>query len=727
MAHQSRSLEIHQTLHGYQDGHQLIATSLELPAITRRIMLSLSDLSGSSSGFSFDSYLTGYPLAEVGAYAFARTWYAAEMRRPGCVWTHSLLIPFDGLELIDNFAKLTTLFVRPSRDNYGKEQYQIGTIYTEAALKCLLPPQPSSLHEHEVVIRQTLRFLYGKPDAPVLIPVSNFDVYENFVLALLSQQWPRLQRNFTFCTGTFSPRFLSGHPFDLQIIPHHATPKFQRDLPTACVARNNGISDNPNVSSPLWEDEAYRDILHTSYAFRKVLRRVGVDAPPERKAFILIADTLHDVEEVNAGRLRLLALMEAVTERFPSPYEAFSLKYALFGGTTSETSLLVQASEFDILTALASCNGYKAFDSDGLQIQQRVVTMVKHDFAQTAQFIIRLIQSTLNSLGEKLLGLTFKVLSEDELLSISAIRPSLLPVFVSHHPNLATSSIVWKGSLDQQQQIVDALIKRTDVAWETIIPVILQCPAQEIIQELVGVLGYTMYRAILDAINQSPEPDKFISDTVKSEWLRLLAAQPAYIVKWLKTTDNLRVETLVSIVGLLNPHSIEVGQIDGGMWLTLAEQSASLSRKKDRVAVLAFLLAVALDNSDIASPKLAALSFESVHDAAGNDGLPQQCWRWFQGLAPTFEYWKDWDKCEKLRQLFVNTFIKYNWPPLFFLTALTKEETFLRCLDYCESSTQGKRFVARLYKVIESKPDESAYFYNQVFKDKKRRKRFDIY
>ena len=46
-------------------------------------MLSFSDLSGSSTGIKFDSYLTGYPVAELGMYAFARTWYANEMRRPG--------------------------------------------------------------------------------------------------------------------------------------------------------------------------------------------------------------------------------------------------------------------------------------------------------------------------------------------------------------------------------------------------------------------------------------------------------------------------------------------------------------------------------------------------------------------------------------------------------------------------------------------------------------------
>ena len=40
----------------------------------------------------FESYLTAYPLPRSSLVAFARTWTAPEMPRPGCVWTHTLLI-----------------------------------------------------------------------------------------------------------------------------------------------------------------------------------------------------------------------------------------------------------------------------------------------------------------------------------------------------------------------------------------------------------------------------------------------------------------------------------------------------------------------------------------------------------------------------------------------------------------------------------------------------------
>ena len=90
-------IKVDQTLHGYNDGHRLIEGSLKLPQSDARTMLVLSDASGSGSRIPANGYITGYPLAESGKYVLARTWAAPEMSRPGCVWTHSLLIDFADL------------------------------------------------------------------------------------------------------------------------------------------------------------------------------------------------------------------------------------------------------------------------------------------------------------------------------------------------------------------------------------------------------------------------------------------------------------------------------------------------------------------------------------------------------------------------------------------------------------------------------------------------------
>src|SRR3954471_23899161 len=86
---------IHQAIHGYREGHRLLSSSLSLNPDSARAMLVLSDMSGPTMQPGFDEYLTGYPLPGSDLFVFAKTWYASEMQRPGCVWTHSLLLSCD--------------------------------------------------------------------------------------------------------------------------------------------------------------------------------------------------------------------------------------------------------------------------------------------------------------------------------------------------------------------------------------------------------------------------------------------------------------------------------------------------------------------------------------------------------------------------------------------------------------------------------------------------------
>jgi GTPase-associated protein 1, N-terminal domain type 1 len=102
-------LIVHQLLHGYSEGHRLLEGSLRLPDDLTRLTLRMSDLSGSSLVHGFEEYLTGYPLPSLAAYAFAKTWYAPEMPRPGCVWTHTLVLPHATLAAVQSLGDLLTL------------------------------------------------------------------------------------------------------------------------------------------------------------------------------------------------------------------------------------------------------------------------------------------------------------------------------------------------------------------------------------------------------------------------------------------------------------------------------------------------------------------------------------------------------------------------------------------------------------------------------------------
>lgn len=68
-------MHIDQFLHGYNNGHHLIASSASLPLKDADRMSYLSDWSGYVNPYDKDtSYITAYPLAESQCYVIAKSW-----------------------------------------------------------------------------------------------------------------------------------------------------------------------------------------------------------------------------------------------------------------------------------------------------------------------------------------------------------------------------------------------------------------------------------------------------------------------------------------------------------------------------------------------------------------------------------------------------------------------------------------------------------------------------
>ena len=117
---------IEQTLYGYNKGHGLLASSFPVrPNNDSSLMSVLSDWTGFRNELGEDSYMTFYPLSNGEKYAFAKTWYADEMERPGCVWTHTLIVDLKEMDRNFDFRVLDDYFRRPQKDDYEFYQHKI--------------------------------------------------------------------------------------------------------------------------------------------------------------------------------------------------------------------------------------------------------------------------------------------------------------------------------------------------------------------------------------------------------------------------------------------------------------------------------------------------------------------------------------------------------------------------------------------------------------------------
>ena len=262
-------VELQQTLHGYSRGHRQISGSLELGGVSRRSLDTISDVSGSVVGAARNvfPYLTGYPLPETQYYVLAKTWLARDAERPGTVWTHSLLIPFPRLAKLNSLAPLEEVFREPvgvpEKAAYAKP---LMVTIREQKQQTKIPGSSENL----------LRALYAYSEEAVLVLEQHPKTLSQLIFAIWSQQWPRLRRSFSFCTGSLDLRTLDSKLFDLQVMhPSLFTPR--QGVVTVTFGGGQVASFNKTGSRDSWSKILHQDLQLESSQLRTFLHRFGAE------------------------------------------------------------------------------------------------------------------------------------------------------------------------------------------------------------------------------------------------------------------------------------------------------------------------------------------------------------------------------------------------------------------------------------------------------------------
>lgn len=215
------AVNIHQALHGYRRGHELLAGSVKLPSSASDLVTRLSDLSGSTTaGWEFTSYITGYPLASAPFFAIARTWEDKKAARAGCVLTHTLLVPIDVWKNAPDPRAFAELFADEKN------------LRDEDRFKKPLEFEPAhSTTQYSVSVPRTatvdfVRKYYGEGQRPLIwIDCSE---PEDTAWAIARILWPALRERFAWCTASLQPRSVDAKPFDIQFVPAAAYSRFHK-------------------------------------------------------------------------------------------------------------------------------------------------------------------------------------------------------------------------------------------------------------------------------------------------------------------------------------------------------------------------------------------------------------------------------------------------------------------------------------------------------------------
>ena len=677
-------LAVDQTLHGYRDGHELLASSLQVPRDARRTLLSMSDLSGPGFIDGFDGYLTGYPITAFGKYALGRTWYAPEMDRPGCVWTHTLFVDFSDIPRLESPRVLLRHFQQPkSVERIAQYERRLEVTPSEAAC--------SSQAIDEVVGLRLLEVLYRDDQAPVLVQSSHVGVYDDLIFALWAQQWPRLRRGFSFCTGAFSLRAVNKTPLDLQIVP---TKRWARVLRTDRSARTvePGRGDG-HAGQEEWLAAAIGDLERGGSPLRSYLREYGADAPGHRASFRPLARSFITQERVRRGRASLDQLVSVVGEGFAEKASAARLKRDLLGpkqARTEDGDLAV--SETDRVLAALRTNCESSFDLRDLGIEERALKLVRSGLAGDGAFLRQLLDAHINRTGQQVLDRALLEIDVDSLGVFFETDATLFERVLLARPSLFYEDELWRTPRHLQRECVAhagrAAASSIDVS--RLLGAALSAGSTAIVGDAYEFWGKRVVHAALAWVDDSPSEVRALGE----RWRALLRSCIADTIEWLGTEGKpARTETLGLLPDLVDVGDPSLDKVPSARLTEWARRVSQADESRADTEVLAFLLAIGLAREDEAACDLVVAAFPVVHEALLLSRLGWKAWSWLEPLMPSKDWFfsRDWDKADKLRRSLFVRIARNDWPAECMRAAAYSEQARCYLKKTAATSTSWKR------------------------------------
>lgn len=396
-----------QALFGYRSGHRQIVASRQIANDDRKTLLIYTDRSASNDSLPEQGYLTGLRLPGSSAYALIKTWPAPEVGRPGCVWSHVLLIDYATLGRLKNLSSLGALFRRPM----GTESE-----YSDR-IQLIETPSPHRFQFQPDELANLLNGLYGAGNTPFQTHRSSIQNPEQAIIAIWSQQWPRLRRSFQFCTFSDTMSASRYREFDLQ---------FQA----------KGTNQPSSIGSifPVWLDVALQDILTASGDLQQFFLDHASDIGGGRSAFRPLCELYSELVS-NPDSKHAHAAVQLIGTAF-APDEAQRLKATVLSRAIDVSASMDKAELSSLVLAL---------ERTGLELEtEKTRRLVASIWRRDPALILE------SSMSPKLLHALENVLPTLEVSEIVLgleAAPALVPRALSIDARPLSSPEAWRSNI----------------------------------------------------------------------------------------------------------------------------------------------------------------------------------------------------------------------------------------------------------------------------------------
>lgn len=625
-------MHVEQFLHGYNNGHHLIAGSASLPLMDADRMSYLSDWSGYVNPFNKDtSYITAYPLAVSQCYVIAMSWYAEEMSRPGCVWTHSLVVKIDGLGQKVNFYDFLKLFRRPEKDG---EDFMSYTKSIE------LEDENNRGSRGRLDGIDGTRFMYMTAmlldrHKPAIYAVEKeSEAYIELCMRLIQNMPYGILKELTICSGSAAARKFEKGFYNLQFVTGKGESLYE-------PYPDHASKPKADAGFQFWMDA----VLNGRDDVAQMLHRFSEDIENESNHFLATLNLLRllDVKMRDDGEEATVSdVVEYLVNGFPEKDSGAFIKRSFL----SEQVIKYFGDEKDFILLLGTTQKWEAIDYKAIGFGKRVeIFRNGHPSEDYLSLLMSLSKAEyLNEEGKALLSNALEGLSNEEVEMLLSKDWALFKSIVTMNAHVLSGDF-WIDLQSPQFISLFSIFQRNMPegfeAWGKLYRKLLTIDtfvADNILLEIANNVSDYVTVA-LDEWNSNKKPP--INKTILGQCMK----QKSRVILWMgqrsAINDNLRTAIKRSIV----PDETVVVSMGSNAWKAFVD--SELAGQID-ANELAYVYVLSFNWRDYVALGYLRRVLPYIYEALSLENLSYSAWKKIERFTGSVPFWRSWDNCRKV-------------------------------------------------------------------------------
>ena len=621
---------IEQTLYGYNKGHGLLASSFPVrPNNDSSLMSVLSDWTGFRNELGEDSYMTFYPLSNGEKYAFAKTWYADEMERPGCVWTHTLIVDLKDMDRNCDFRVLNDYFRRPQKDEYDFYQHKIEidnfeTRYSNVVFSMFDDTSLLVLYLLLLGNNKNL-FIYMDKDQRAYVALC-FYLLQYLPLDIL--KWVSMS------TGSISRRKLGSEDFSIQFTDNIT------NISLSNAPWNGKIAKENFTNGLLYIFEQSKKENDTFPSLIRLFREDIKDEKEKLFAFAMLMKELDTALNEKVGGKEYANVLSLLEEYFPKQNEGIRLK----SNFLSEKISSLYGTEEDYLFQIASLKNDSFLYPEETQFESRLMELDKDDHASYIDLITKIAAlAHPNDTACKALLYAINNMEEQELLNLIDKEWEKLLPFLSSNDRFFESGMWLKFSNDKfntifllfSQKLFDKFIY-----WDGLLNKAIDAETlvSEDVSKKIIEKAKDAVSIIFEAANSGSH--HFVSPSLLQACL--LKKQDIFIWMNSQETINERVERF--LLYKIEPNDYDLKSNSSSVWKAFLNQD----NENKNIDFYIYLYILAHNWHDVIAIEMLKHSFYHIYIALSKNQLDEKYWNRISCFTSISYFIDKWDKCKIL-------------------------------------------------------------------------------